>query len=34
MQGLELSDFQKERIAANIAELQEERDAVASLGLL
>ena len=34
VQGLELSDFQKERIAANIAELQEERDAVASLGLL
>ena len=34
VQGLELSDFQKDRIAANIAELQEERDAVASLGLL
>lgn len=34
IQGLELNDFQTKRIAANIAELEEEREAVSSLGLL
>ncbi|MDO4687068.1 MAG: malate dehydrogenase [Corynebacterium sp.] len=34
VQGLELTDFQKERIAANVAELKEERDAVAAAGLI
>lgn len=34
VEGLELSDFQKERIAANVAELKEERDAVAAAGLI
>lgn len=31
VQGLEISDFQRERIDANVKELQEERDAVADL---
>lgn len=31
---LELSDFQKERIAANVKELEEERDAVRAAGLI
>ena len=31
VEGLELSDWQKERIAANVTELQEEREAVADL---
>ena len=31
VEGLELSDFQKDRIAANVKELQEEREAVADL---
>ena len=31
VQGLELSEFQKERIAASVAELREEREAVADL---
>ncbi len=31
IQGLEISDFQRERIDANVAELQAERDAVADL---
>ncbi|WPF67299.1 MULTISPECIES: malate dehydrogenase [unclassified Corynebacterium] len=31
VQGLEISDFQRERIAANVAELEEERRAVAHL---
>lgn len=31
VEGLELSDFQRERIAANVAELQAEREAVAHL---
>ncbi|MDO5076136.1 malate dehydrogenase [Corynebacterium sp.] len=34
VEGLELSDFQKERIAANVKELKEERDAVAAAGLI
>lgn len=32
--GLEIDDFSRARIDASVAELQEERDAVASLGLL
>lgn len=31
VQGLELSEFQRQRIAANVAELQQERRAVAHL---
>jgi malate dehydrogenase len=31
---LEIDDFSRARIDASIAELQEERDAVAALGLL
>ncbi|AZA08665.1 malate dehydrogenase [Corynebacterium pseudopelargi] len=31
VEGLELNDFQRERIAANVKELQEEREAVAEL---
>ncbi|APT85259.1 malate dehydrogenase [Corynebacterium aquilae] len=34
VQGLELNDFQKERIAANVAELESERDAVKAAGLI
>jgi malate dehydrogenase len=34
VQGLEIDDFSRARIDASIAELQEERDAVAALGLL
>lgn len=34
VEGLELSDFQKTRIAANVKELEEERDAVKELGLI
>ena len=31
VEGLELSDFQRERIAESVAELEKERDAVADL---
>ncbi len=34
VQGLEISDFSRARIDASVAELQEERDAVAKLGLI
>jgi len=34
VQGLEIDDFSRARIDASIAELAEERDAVAALGLL
>ena len=34
VQGLEIDDFSRPRIDASVAELQEERDAVAALGLL
>lgn len=34
VQGLELGEFQRERIAANVAELANERDMVRDLGLL
>ncbi|MBP9064547.1 MAG: malate dehydrogenase, partial [Candidatus Microthrix sp.] len=34
VQGLEIDDFSRERIDASVAELREERDAVAELGLL
>ena len=34
VQGLEIDDFSRTRIDASVAELQEERDAVAALGLL
>jgi malate dehydrogenase len=34
VQGLEISDFSRARIDASVAELQEERDAVATLGLI
>ncbi len=34
VEGLEISDFSRERIDASVAELNEERDAVAGLGLL
>ena len=34
VQGLEIDDFSRSRIDASVAELQEEREAVASLGLL
>ena len=34
VQGLEIDDFSRVRIEASVAELQEERDAVAALGLL
>ena len=34
VQGLEISDFSRERIDASVAELAEERDAVAKLGLV
>ena len=34
VQGLEIDDFSRVRIDASVAELQEERDAVAGLGLL
>jgi malate dehydrogenase len=34
VQGLEIDDFSRERIDASVAELQEERDAVAGLGLI
>lgn len=34
VQGLQLSDFQKERIARNVAELEQERAAVAAAGLI
>ena len=33
VQGLELDDFSRARIDASVAELVEERDAVAGLGL-
>jgi malate dehydrogenase len=32
--GLEITDFSRQRIDASVAELREERDAVAGLGLL
>ena len=34
VQGLEIDVFSRERIDASVAELREERDAVAELGLL
>lgn len=34
VQGLEIDDFSRSRVDASVAELQEERDAVAALGLL
>jgi malate dehydrogenase len=34
VQGLEIDDFSRERIDASVAELQEEREAVAGLGLI
>ena len=34
VQGLEINDFSRGRIDASVAELQEERDAVAGLGLI
>ena len=34
VQGLEIDDFSRARIDASVAELREERDAVAELGLL
>ncbi|MEZ5382329.1 MAG: malate dehydrogenase [Microthrixaceae bacterium] len=34
VQGLEIDDFSRQRIDASVAELREERDAVAALGLL
>ena len=34
VQGLELDDFSRERIDASNAELAEERDAVAGMGLI
>ena len=34
VEGLEINDFSRERIDASVAELVEERDAVASMGLL
>ncbi len=34
VEGLEISDFSRERIDASVAELREERDAVAGLGLV
>ena len=34
VQGLEIDDFSRARIDASVAELREERDAVAELGLM
>jgi malate dehydrogenase len=34
VQGLEIDDFSRQRIDASVAELKEERDAVAGLGLI
>ena len=34
VQGLEIPDFSRERIDASVIELQEERDAIAQLGLI
>ena len=34
IEGLEMPDFSRKRIDASIAELQEEREAVAELGLI
>jgi malate dehydrogenase len=34
VQGLDLDDFSRQRVDASVAELQEERDAVAGMGLL
>jgi malate dehydrogenase len=34
VEGLEIDDFSRQRIDASVAELEEERDAVASLGLI
>ena len=34
VEGLEITDFSRERIDASVAELRSERDAVAELGLL
>jgi malate dehydrogenase len=34
VEGLDIDDFSRERIDASIAELQQERDAVAELGLV
>ena len=34
VEGLEITDFSRERIDASVAELQSEREAVAGLGLV
>ena len=34
VEGLEIDDFSRERIDASVAELREERDTVAELGLV
>ena len=34
VEGLEITDFSRERIDASVAELREEREAVAGLGLV
>jgi malate dehydrogenase len=34
IEGVEINDFSRERIDASVAELKEERDAVAALNLL
>ena len=34
VEGLDIDDFSRERIDASVAELREERDAVAGLGLV
>ena len=34
VEGLEITDFSRERIDATVAELKEERDAVKDLGLI
>ena len=34
VQGLDVPDFSRKRIDANVMELQEERDAVSQLGLV
>jgi malate dehydrogenase len=34
VQGLDIDDFSRQRIDASVAELQDERDTVAGMGLL
>ena len=34
MEGLDIDDFSRERIDASVAELEDERDTVANLGLI